>query len=249
MSPTPDGDVLVGDIGDNLGNREAVTVTRVPMGEGQLTAPGTSYDLVFPDGAHDAESLLVHPRTGRVYIASKEFIGRLYAAPAQLSEDSPNPMQRLGEVMPVSTDGAFFPDGRHLVLRDYGQARVYTFPGLREVGEIDLPAQEQGEGIAVGEDGEVYVSSEGVNSEVLRIRLPERIRSAVEGTAPGGGTGAAGEADEAGDADATGTAPGADESPGADEEPGTGILLSPWIIGGVALVLIVVVLLRSLRPR
>ena len=262
LAPLPGGDVLVGDIGDNLGNRDAVTVTRVPVGDGQRSAPGASYDLTFPDGPHDAESLLVHPSTGRVFVASKEFIGRLYAAPEQLSDTGPNLMERLGEVMPISTDGAFFPDGQHFVLRDYGQARIYSYPALEEVGEVDLPPQEQGEGIAIDEDGEVYVSSEGVHSEVLRIPLPERLRAEVDGTTAEGGSGdgttdEGGSGDDAAEEGGSGGGP-ADEADRAgpaeptDPDEGdswTGIVLSPWLVGGAAFLVILLVLLRSLRPR
>ena len=52
-------------------------------------------------------------------------------------------------MLPIATDGAFFPDGRHLVVRDYGRAVVYAFPVLEAVAEVDLPEQQQGEGIAV----------------------------------------------------------------------------------------------------
>jgi hypothetical protein len=148
-------------------------------------------------------------------------------------------MRRLGEVLPISTDGAFFPDGRHFVLRDYGRAAVYSYPDLEQVGELDLPEQEQGEGIAVDEDGEVYVSSEGVGSEVLRIELPDRLRAVVDGTAP-----------ERGDPRAPSAGPMTDresDEVGTDQWPG--ILLSPWVVGGVVLVLVLVVLLLSLRPR
>ena len=80
-------------------------------------------------------------------------------------------MRELGGILPIATDGAFFPDGRHLVLRDYGRRPIYTLPGLEEVGELDLPAQQQGEAIAVDDDGRVYVTSEGVQRRCSRCRL------------------------------------------------------------------------------
>jgi hypothetical protein len=71
--------------------------------------------------------------------------------------------------MAFVTDGAFFPDGRHYVLRGYGSAEVYTYPGNERVASFRLPAQRQGEGIAVDSDGWVHVSSEGQHSRVLRV--------------------------------------------------------------------------------
>ena len=90
----------------------------------------------------------------------------------------------------MATDGAFFPDGRHLIVRNYTQAAVYTFPDLAEVGSFTLPSQQQGEGIAVLADGSVLVSSEGQYSDVLRVELPAEIRVELAGgprSGPGSG--------------------------------------------------------------
>ncbi len=188
VAPAEDGEVWVGDIGDNLQVRDGIRLHRVAVGPGDLSGTAASYDLVYPNGAHDAESLLVHPETGQVFVAAKEFIGGFYAAPEELSESGTNRLKKLGDVA-YSTDGAFFPGGEHVVLRDYGSATVYTFPGLDVVGEFELPDQEQGEGIAVDEEGEVYVSSEGEYAEVLHVELPGEVRAAVDGTTPQGDPG------------------------------------------------------------
>ena len=57
------GQVWVGDIGDNLAQRRDVAIRRVPVGRGDRTVVVPTYRLVYPDGAHDAETLLVSPRT------------------------------------------------------------------------------------------------------------------------------------------------------------------------------------------
>ena len=76
----------------------------------------------------------------------------MYEAPERLGTGSPNRLRALADVTGLVTDGAFFPDGRHLVLRTYTKALVYSFPDLSLLGEIDLPGQRQGEGIAVLDD-------------------------------------------------------------------------------------------------
>ncbi|WP_370240749.1 hypothetical protein [Aeromicrobium sp.] len=173
LAPAGGGDVWVGDIGDNPGTRSSVRVTRVPAGRGERTVRAPSYELVYPDGPRDAETLLADPATGRLYIVSKEFFGRVYAAPARLDPDRPNRLTEVGRAIGIATDGAFWPDGRHLVVRNYREATVYTWPDLRRVTTVDLPEQKQGEGIAIARDGTVLVSSEGTNAEVLRVDLPE----------------------------------------------------------------------------
>ena len=120
-----------------------------------------------------------------------------------------------GSVIGIATDGAFFPDGLHLVVRDYSSAVVYSWPDLEEVGTIPLPRQPQGEGIAVDEDGAVFVSSEGARSQVLRIAVPGRIRQALDAPASSRPTPSTGP-------------PSADGAEPADEP------LWPWLLGGGA---------------
>jgi hypothetical protein len=177
LAPAGDGQVWVGDIGDNLESRNALQVTRVPVGRGDREDAGTAYELVLPGPPTDAESLLRHPRTGRLFVATKDvFGGALYAAPAVLSPDHPNRLTRVGPALTLATDGAFFPDGRHLVLRNYAQAVVYTFPELGRVATLELPQQQQGEAIAVSGDGRVYVTSEGRRQAVVEVNLSDSVR-------------------------------------------------------------------------
>ncbi len=188
-----DGDLLVADIGDNDRQRDTISILRVPWPTSGDVAvdPAGRVELVYPDGAHDAESLLVDPVSERVLIATKDVLGGelyevpSYAVPPRVGAPAPVEPVRLtpvGDVLGFATDGAFFPDGRHLVLRGYGDATVYTWPDLQVAGTVELPRQEQGEGIAVREvDGafEVLVSSEGQRSDVLRVSLPQSLAEAV----------------------------------------------------------------------
>ncbi len=184
LAPAGPGEVWVGDIGDNAAARGSVSVTRVPVGPGvvdaRAEAAGATYELVYPGGARDAETLLRHPRTGRLYVASKSFFGgALYEAPARLDPDAPNELREVAGVLPIATDGAFWPDGRHLVVRDYARAVVYAWPSMREVGDLELPEQQQGEGIAVTADGRLLVSTEGQFTDVLEVPLPARLADAL----------------------------------------------------------------------
>jgi LPXTG-motif cell wall-anchored protein len=136
---------------------------------------------VYPDRAHDAETLLADPKTGQLFVASKDiFGGTLYAAPQQLSTDHPNRLTAVGGAPSVATDGAFFPDGRHYVVRGYTRAVIYTYPGHESVGSFRLPDQQQGEGISVGSDGALYLSTEGQFSEVLRMPVPPDVAAAMQ---------------------------------------------------------------------
>ncbi len=185
LAPAGPGQVWVADIGDNSAARSDVTITRVPVGRGESRVSATSYRLTYPRGATDAETLIRNPATGRLYLATKNvFGGILYAVPKHLSASGTNRLTRIGHVVPIATDGAFFPDGRHLVVRDYSSATVYDWPTLERVGSFSLPAQPQGEGIAVGEDDTLYLSSEGLHARFLETRVPAQIRQAIAAESP-----------------------------------------------------------------
>jgi hypothetical protein len=175
LAPGRRGGVWVGDTGDNRAVRPSVAVYRVPvLGDRVGSRVGsTRFDLVYPDSAHDAEALLVHPRTGRLFVVSKALLaGTVFRAPATLRPGRLNRLTAVAAAPGLVTDGAFLPDGRHLVLRDYRQASVYTFPGFRLLRTVTLPPQDQGEGIAVSPAGEVTISTEGAHSAVQQVFLP-----------------------------------------------------------------------------
>lgn len=189
----------VGDTGDNRRARGSVRVHRLvpPPGGGTVTAE--TYDLAYPDGPHDAETLLVHPRTERVLVVTKRpFLGGVvYQAPEELRAGELHQLEQVGAVSGFITDGTFLPDGRHVLVRTSGGAAVYTYPGFEKVAEFELPVQDQGEGVAIGDDGRIYLSSEGELSDVLVMDLPPLESAAEEpependaGPAPDEGNGA-----------------------------------------------------------
>ena len=75
--PCPTGSCLyVGDIGDNNARRDHITVYRLtepgdtPSGAAASTAAAEAFHARYPDGPHDAETLLVAP-DGGLYIVTK----------------------------------------------------------------------------------------------------------------------------------------------------------------------------------
>jgi hypothetical protein len=167
--------LFVGDVGDNQGVWPWVTVYRVaePARLRDATVAAEGFRLRYPDGPRDAEALLVDPRGNRLYVASKdEAGGGLYRAPVALRGDRVNLLRRVGRVPPLVTDGAFSPDGRTLVLRDYQAAHVDAASGGR-LATVELPLQPQGESIAFSPDGRsLLAGSEGAGSEIWRVPLP-----------------------------------------------------------------------------
>jgi hypothetical protein len=233
--------VWVGDIGDNRRSRSSVTVHRfVPVpGGGHVAA--ARFELTYPDRPHDAEALLAHPRTGRLLVVTKSFTrgGTVYRGPGRLEPGATNRLERVGSIPGLVTGGAFLPGGDRILLRTYGAAAVYSYPALRQLVHFALPAQEQGEAVAVGDDGRVYLTSEGEGSDVLVLDLPEA------GAAPGAAAAPHGS-----------PAP----APAPQREPGTHYDPQPWMgLGPAGLLLTLVgsavalgllwLLLRASRRR
>ncbi|MFH8474688.1 WD40 repeat domain-containing protein [Streptomyces sp. NPDC018000] len=187
ISLGPDGNLYVGDIGDNLnGSWDHVWIYRFPEPKvlKDATVRATQFDVKYADGARNAEALMVHPKTGRVYIASKnEDGGGLYEGPAELATGRTNVFRRVGEV-PWVTDGAFSPDGKELVLRSYFSARGYAFENGRLGADhtVQAPLQRQSESVTYTADGSALMfGSEGERSDVARVD--------IAGGSGGGGSG------------------------------------------------------------
>ncbi len=182
MAPGPGGTLWVGDIGDNPWQRSSVAVYALPMpGQGDATVTADRFDLVYEGGPRDAEALLVHPRTGRLYVVSKGlFGGQVFEAPARLSAEKPNVLRPVSDVSGLVTDGAFFPDGRFVALRSYSNLTILSAKGWRNVQGMPLPDQDQGEGLAMTSSGRsVLISTEGKRTEVLDVPLTAEILDRV----------------------------------------------------------------------
>lgn len=190
ISVGPGNRIFVGDIGDNLGGTwPYVWIYELPEPKElkDATVRATQYVVKYADGPRDAESLVVHPKTGRVYVIDKkEEGGHLYEGPAQLSASGSNVFRPIAPVGLWATDAAFSPDGRRLAVRGYFGGIDYTWNGgkLRREGRLSVPLQGQGESMTYSADGSrILYGSEGAESAV-------EAREAPGGDAAGGGKGA-----------------------------------------------------------
>ncbi|MGW5352067.1 hypothetical protein ACWERV_16360 [Streptomyces sp. NPDC004031] len=199
ISIGPDGDLYVGDIGDNLdGAWKEVWIYRFPEPQKlrDQSVGVTRYTVRYDQGPRNAEALMVQPKTGRVYIASKKQSGGgLYQGPAELSAHRVNTFRRIADV-PWVTDGAFSPDGSRLVLRGYFWSAEYRWTGgvPSKIADLDVPMQAQGEGVTFTPDGRALMyGSEGRNSQVWRApltdsQLPDSVPPLPPKQTPGSGT-------------------------------------------------------------
>lgn len=179
VAPAPGEAVYAADIGDNVEVRSSVTVYRVPLATRDVVIAAPSFELVYPDGPHDAESLF--NLGGRLYIVTKGILGGgIYALPRDPRPDRPNRLRRVGAVSIFATDAAAIPGTPYVLVRGYGSVHVVSSsPGWRTVGRFALPRQEQGEAISVGPGDRIRITSEGRHARVLEVAMPGWLRSRV----------------------------------------------------------------------
>lgn len=165
--------LYVADIGDNAEQRDFVTVYYFdnPRASG-LTVTYRALDFRYPDGPHDAETLLVNKK-GRLFIVTKGVRGAVYAAPATPTREGVNELRKVGEAPAMVTDGTFLPGGRRIALLTYGSVEVVKASNYRNVASAELPDLAQPESLTVSLDGDaLLVGSEGKKSKVYAIGVP-----------------------------------------------------------------------------
>jgi hypothetical protein len=179
--------LYVGDIGDNDRSRDEVVVYRVveptvPDGGrgGGVTDQATALRFRYDDGPHDAESLMVHPDTGDVYVVIKAAgdtgVYRGLSEGGVLTRVATLGLGPLG----VVTGGDISPDGRQVALCTpfagyeftlaHGAAEPFDAIWKRPPGAVALPPREQGESIAYRLDGNaLLLTSEGQPSPLFEV--------------------------------------------------------------------------------
>lgn len=170
--------VYVADIGDNRGARKSISVHRfAEPGPRDPTAPLLdSFHATYPDGPHDAEAFFV-TEGGEMFVVTKGETGSiaLYGFGPSPRAGSTTVLRKVAvlasDTVPRPrriTGASASPDGKWVALRtrdsilvhetaallrgDLATLRTYDVAALREP---------QGEGIALGRNGAVFLTGEG----------------------------------------------------------------------------------------
>lgn len=195
LGPGPDPAkeyLYIGDIGDNRARYPAIQVYRTP--EPNLksqpatpilhTEPCERIQLVYPDGPQDAETLVVDPVTGDLFIVSKRHLfSHVYRASAPLKTGKAIPLV-LVTLLPwgLATGGDISKDGKQVVFRGPSHAMIWQRPeqgplwgNLRHNGkQVRLQSEPQGEAICFGEgDRSLITLSEGMLPPIYVYPLQE----------------------------------------------------------------------------
>jgi hypothetical protein len=180
VGPCPQGSCLyIADVGDNSGNRDHVTVYRVPEPSPQdsNTAPTELFRARYAGGAHDAEALFVTPKS-EVFIITKGDPGpiALYRFPRVLRSDAIMQLEQVGapaatakvsaQERPTAADVS--QDAQWVAVRTTHRVVFYRTADLisgrwREAFRTDVISLQEprGEGITFGAGGTVFLVGEG----------------------------------------------------------------------------------------
>jgi hypothetical protein len=176
--------LYVADIGDNFERRPRVRVLRFPEPEAveDATLPVEVLPFTYPDRPHDAESLIVEPRTGRLAVITKarDTLGEVFALEG-LAPDTVTKATRLGELRAPgdvdfrTTAAALHESGQRLLLRTYTRVWEVRRPGATrleelvqgQVAEVPGPSQAQSEAIAYLPGGRAYLVGSEFAAQLL----------------------------------------------------------------------------------
>lgn len=181
VAPCPVGSCLyIADIGDNRARRRDVTVYRVPepaAGESE-TKPAEVFQGTYPDRPHDAEAMFV-TASGEIFLVTKEKSPVVYAFPSPPAPGAAAQLRRVGTLPEANnksrkkrdaaiTGAGVTADGTWVALRSHDTVSFFHTSALvsgrpAEPIEADLTSlrEPQGEGVAFGPDGAVYLVGEG----------------------------------------------------------------------------------------
>ncbi len=196
--------LFIGDIGDNFQIRPtiqvyqipepAITAANQPVAETESAAPQL-WRAHYPDGKHNAESLLVHPLTGRLYILTKSEDGQsaLYAFPQPLQSkvsmtlekitDLSFPTLRRAGKRPhdncMTTGACFAPDGSRLIVATYSSLYEWELPPNQPLAglltqpprRIEPELVSQVEGVCYDADSKtLWFTSERLPTPLFRVK-------------------------------------------------------------------------------
>jgi len=174
--------LVIGDIGDNGRSRDGIVLYRVsepavnpadpaPIEEPLASAPVERFPLAYPDGAHDAETLLISPRGDEILIVTKDKLepAGVYRVPQTMTPGVVATLEFAGLLalpglpfgVGLVTGGAVSIAGDRLVVRTYGAMFEWRVEPDQTLADalVAIPVRRslagtgRGEAIAYGDDG------------------------------------------------------------------------------------------------
>ena len=191
--------IFIAETGDNREKRDALAVYRIAepqvsaadAGTGKKTAraaaPAEVLHFTYPSGSPDAETLMVHPSTGDIYLVTKRSTGAasVYRLKPVFGGPETATAEKIADLTVPAipngfvTGGDISPDGRRMTICDYVGAYEWTLPeGEKDFDKIwstqpetlDVGKRRGGEAICYSADGgSLFTTTEGKNAPIFRI--------------------------------------------------------------------------------
>lgn len=192
--------LYIGDTGNNTRIRDTFTVYRIAepvvsaedekssQRRPQRTERAEVIRFEYPDLRRDAETLMVNPQTGDIYIISKRLSDSagVYKLAAGYSLEKTNRLEKIGDftvpAIPngMLTGGDISPDGRRVVICDYFSAYEITLPEKAKNFDqiwkqkpliVELGERKQGEAVCYSSDGRaIFATSEKKDSPIIEVK-------------------------------------------------------------------------------
>ncbi|GAA1112419.1 hypothetical protein GCM10009630_06870 [Kribbella jejuensis] len=221
------GTLYIADIGDSKETRQQIEIYTIPEPDSLQDANVKyhQYDFKYPDGAHDAETLLIDPETSQLYVVTKSSkgAGAIYSAPPAPTRQGTNDLTKLAPAPNgVITDGTFLPDGQQAVLRTTTDLATVAWGDNPNAIARSATLPGEGDSIALGgTDGTVVFGSDGTSPGIYELAVPVKAATGTKTTT------------------ATGTPKPASTSDSTNSDSGKSHNLR-WIIIGAALFALVI---------
>ncbi|CAN5321688.1 hypothetical protein BH20ACI1_BH20ACI1_20480 [soil metagenome] len=197
--------LYIGDIGNNERLRSEMTVYRVAEPQvsaadktsnaknPSVTENAEAIKFEYPDMRHDAETLMVHPTTGDIYILTKRLSGAagVYKLTANYSLEKTNKPEKIADFSVPAvpngflTGGDISPDGKRVIICDYFSAyEIVLSENAKNFDEIwkqkpvivELGEREQGEAVSYSTDEKsIFATSERKNSPMIKAEMEREL--------------------------------------------------------------------------
>jgi hypothetical protein len=246
----PRGRLWLGDLGDNDGDRDDVSIVAFDEPGPGSAAPRAvqRFPVSYPNGHMNVEGMMVYPTTGQVFLINKTENGNatLFALPRTLRNHERNEAVNLRRPMPVGvSDASFTPDGRHALVETGTVIRAYDITTWEPAGQFETPDLQQAESLTVEPGGRsILLGSEGEDSPLVRVTLPAYAAPVSQPTsAPTGGTGT-------GDTSTAAVPAGELTGPNVTPAPREPVSAAAWAaLGGLLAIAVGVLMARFVQRR
>jgi len=195
--------LYIADIGDNLKVRPIIQVYQIPepaipaehLDKEILSPEPRVWRALYPKKRHNAETLLVHPQTGRLYLVTKDDDGEntLYAFPETLTEGENMLLEKIVDIdfpsrprlgkrpkdAELTTAGDISPDGRRLAISTYSYIHEWQLPSGQSLKDalkkparlIEPPLTPQMEALCYDADSRtLWFTSERLPTPLYRLK-------------------------------------------------------------------------------